>query len=202
MIKTVIFDLGKVIVPFDFSRGYRTMSQHCSYTPEEIPRRIGSTDLVRRFESGQVEPEQFVEQLCGVLGAKIEYQRFCQIWTSIFLPETLLPESLIAGLRRRHRLLLLSNTNAIHFEMVRQNYPLLRHFDDLVLSYEIGAMKPSPKIYQAAIERAQCKPEECFFTDDIPEYVAGAREAGIDAVQFHSAAQIERELLARGVRWD
>ena len=69
MIKTVIFDLGKVIVPFDFSRGYRTMSEHCSYTPEEIPKRIGSTDLVRRFESGQVEPEQFVEQLCGVLGA-------------------------------------------------------------------------------------------------------------------------------------
>lgn len=178
------------------------MSEHCSYTPEEIPKRIGSTDLVRRFESGQVEPEQFVEQLCGVLGAQIEYDRFCQIWSSIFLPETLLPESLIAGLRRRHRLLLLSNTNAIHFEMVRQNYPLLRHFDDLVLSYEIGAMKPSPKIYRAAIERAQCEPEECFFTDDIPEYVAGAREAGIDAVQFHSAAQIERELLARGVRWD
>jgi putative hydrolase of the HAD superfamily len=202
MIKTVIFDLGKVIVPFDFSRGYRTMSEHCSCTPEEIPKRIGSTDLVRRFESGQVEPEQFVEQLCGVLGAQIEYERFCQIWSSIFLPETLLPESLIAGLRRRYRLLLLSNTNAIHFEMVRQNYPLLRHFDDLVLSYEIGAMKPSPKIYQAAIERAQCEPEECFFTDDIPEYVAGAREAGIDAVQFHSAAQIERELLARGVRWD
>jgi putative hydrolase of the HAD superfamily len=202
MIKTVIFDLGKVIVPFDFSRGYRTMSEHCSYTPEEIPKRIGSTDLVKRFESGQVEPEQFVEQLCGVLGARIEYERFCQIWSSIFLPETLIPESLVAGLRRRHRLLLLSNTNAIHFEMVRQNYPLLRHFDNLVLSYEIGALKPSPKIYQAAIERAQCGPEECFFTDDIPEYVAGAREAGIDAVQFHSAAQIERELLARGVRWD
>lgn len=202
MIKTVIFDLGKVIVPFDFARGYRGMSKHCSHAPEEIPKRIGSTGLVPRFESGQIEPEQFVEQLCGALGAKIDYQRFCQIWSSIFLPETLIPEQLLEGLRRRHRLLLLSNTNAIHFEMIRENYPLLRHFDDFVLSYEVGAMKPSPRIYKAALERADCEPGECFFTDDIPEYVAGARQAGIDAVQFHSAEQIERELRARGVRWE
>ena len=63
-------------------------------------------------------------------------------------------------------------------------------------------MKPEPRIYEAAIARAQCAAEECFFTDDIPEYVTGARLAGIDAVQFHSAAQIERELLERGVRWE
>ena len=77
MIKTVIFDLGKVIVPFDFSRGYRAMSELCSYAPEEIPKRIGSTDLVLRFESGQVSPEQFVEQLCQILDVRMEYGHFC-----------------------------------------------------------------------------------------------------------------------------
>lgn len=202
MIKTVIFDLGKVLIPFDFSRGYRAMSELCSYAPEEIPKRIGSTDLVRRFESGQVPPEQFVEQLCAILNVQIEYARFCEIWSSIFLPHTLIPESLLEGLRRRYRLLLLSNTNAIHFQMVRDNYPLLRHFHEYVLSYEVGAMKPSPLIYAAAIAQAHCAPEECFFTDDIAEYVAGARQAGIDAVQFQSAAQIQTELLERGVNWE
>lgn len=202
MIRTLIFDLGKVIVPFDFSRGYRAMAELCPYSPEEIPARIGSTGLVPRFESGQLEPEDFVEQLCSILDTRIEYARFCEIWSSIFLPETLISEDLIAALGRRYPLLLLSNTNAIHFRMVRQSYPLLRHFDDYVLSYEVGAMKPSPRIYEATIERARCLPEECFFTDDIPEYVAAAKAAGIDAVQFHSAEQIERELLARGVRWE
>jgi putative hydrolase of the HAD superfamily len=202
VIKTVIFDLGKVIVPFDFSRGYRAMAQSCAYTPEEIPKRIGSTDLVHRFESGQVEPEQFVEQLCGILDLRMEYARFCEIWSSIFLPDTLIPESLLEGLRRRYRLLLLSNTNAIHFQMIRQNYPLLRHFDDYVLSYEVGALKPSPRIYEEAITRAQCAAGECFFTDDIAEYVAGARRAGMDAVQFQSAAQIQAELSERGVNWE
>jgi HAD superfamily hydrolase (TIGR01509 family) len=84
---------------------------------------------------------------------------------------------------------------------VRWNYPILRHFHDLVLSYEVKAMKPSPAIYREAIARAQCLPEECFYTDDIPVFVEGARREGIDAVQFESCAQLERELAARQVRW-
>ena len=178
------------------------MAELCPYAAEDIPRRIGSTDLVRRFESGQVPPEEFVEQLCQILSLRLEYAQFCRIWSSIFLPHTLIPESLLEGLRRRYRLLLLSNTNAIHFEMVRENYPLLRHFDDYVLSYEVGAMKPSARIYEAAISRARCAPSECFFTDDVAEYVAAAKTAGMDAVQFQSAAQLESELLERGIIWE
>jgi HAD superfamily hydrolase (TIGR01509 family) len=58
--------------------------------------------------------------------------------------------------------------------------------------------KPSSKIYEAAIARAGCSPEECFFTDDLAVNVEAARKHGMDAVQFHSAAQIEAELRARG----
>ncbi len=201
MIKTVIFDLGKVLIPFDFSRGYRAMEPFCDYPAAEIPRRIAATDLVHRFETGLVESRDFVEQLSGMLDLRITYEQFCEIWSSIFLPEILVPESLLAGIAERYRLLVLSNTNAIHFDMVRRNYPMLRHFDDLVLSYEVKAMKPSPLIYREAIARAQCRPEECFYTDDIAAYVEGARREGIDAVQFESCAQLERELAARGIRW-
>jgi FMN phosphatase YigB (HAD superfamily) len=56
-------------------------------------------------------------------------------------------------------------------------------------------------IYQKAVEAAGCQPGECFFTDDIEAYVEAARAQGIDAVQFHSAAQIEAELHRRGVEW-
>jgi putative hydrolase of the HAD superfamily len=201
VIKTVIFDLGKVLIPFDFSRGYRAMEKYCGHPAEEIPKRIAATDLVHRFETGLVEPRDFVEQLSRMLDLRVNYDQFCEIWSSIFLPDTLVPETLLAGIGERYRMLVLSNTNAIHFEMVRQTYPWLRHFDDLVLSYEVKAMKPSPAIYREAIARAQCRPEECFFTDDIPAYVEGARREGIDAVQFESCAQLERDLAARGVRW-
>ena len=201
MIKTVIFDLGKVLIPFDFARGYRAMEKFCDYPAAEIPKRIAATDLVHRFETGLVEPRDFVAQLTRLLDLRVTYEQFCEIWSSIFLPDTLVPESLLAGIGARYRLLVLSNTNALHFAMVRRNYPLLRHFHHLVLSYEVKAMKPSPAIYHEAIARAQCRPEECFYTDDIPAYVEGARREGIDAVQFESCAQLERDLAAREIHW-
>ncbi|MGE5644386.1 MAG: HAD family hydrolase [Acidobacteriota bacterium] len=201
MIKAVIFDLGKVIVPFDIQRGYAALLPHCAFPAEELPRRIAATGIVRLFEEGRISPEDFVRQFSDALGLKLAYDRFCELWSSIFLPHTLVPDELLEGLSRRYRLLLLSNTNAIHFASLRRDYPILRHFHDLILSYEVGAMKPDPRIYQAAIERAGCRPEECFFTDDMAPFVEAARQAGIDAVQFQSAAQVERELRSRGIEW-
>src|SRR5881409_456189 len=99
MIKSVIFDLGKVIIPFDFTRGYRALEGHCGYPAAEIPRRLSTTDLVQRFETGLVEPEDFVEQLSRILDLRVDYGRFCEIWSSIFLPDILIPESLFEGLR-------------------------------------------------------------------------------------------------------
>jgi epoxide hydrolase-like predicted phosphatase len=201
MIKTIIFDLGKVIVPFDFSRGYRAMEALCGTPAADIPARIATTDLVTRLETGLIEPRDFVQELSTLLGLKVDYDQFCGIWSSIFLPDTLIADDFLAALHRHYRLLLLSNTNAIHFAMIRANYPLLRHFDHFVLSHEVKAMKPDPRIYQAALDQARCTPAECFFTDDIPVYVEGARRMGIDAVQFESSEQIQRELQARGVHW-
>ena len=199
MIKTIIFDLGRVIVPFDFERGYARMAPLCNIPKEQIPARIRELNLVEPFECGQIEPDAFFEKLASHLDLKTDYAEFCDIWSSIFRPDPLIPESMLERLKDSYRLLLLSNTNAIHFEMIEQNYPLLRHFDHKVLSYKVGAMKPSPAIYQEALRHAQCRPDECFFTDDIPAYVEGARAQGIDAVQFQDAAQLESELRRRGV---
>jgi len=201
MIKTIIFDLGKVIIPFHFKRGYDRMAPLCAYQPAQIPERLRSCDLVTRFEEGKMEPEAFVRELSAILELRTTYDEFCGMWSSIFLPDTLIQEDLLVALKPRYRLLLLSNTNAIHFEMVQKTFPLLRHFDHHVVSYRVGALKPSPVIYAEAIKQAKCEPSECFFTDDIPDYVNGARAAGIDAVQFQNQEQIERELRARGVSW-
>ena len=106
------------------------------------------------------------------------------------------------SLAGRYRLLLLSNTNAIHWQMIRANYPMLQYFHDCVLSFEERAMKPDPVIYRVLLARAGCQAEEYFFTDDIALNVEGARLMGIDAVQFESPAQLEREMASRGIHWD
>jgi HAD superfamily hydrolase (TIGR01549 family) len=201
MIRTIIFDMGKVLIPFDFKLGYAKMANLAGCEPSEVPERLRQYDSVQRFESGAIEPRAFVNEINQIFGTNCEYEEFCEIWSSIFLPDTLIPESLLEALHRNYRLVLLSNTNAIHFKMVRERFPVLNHFDAFVLSHEVGAMKPSPKIYEAAVAAAQCPPEECFFTDDIPEYVQGAKQYGIDAVLFENAAQIEAELKKREVEW-
>jgi putative hydrolase of the HAD superfamily len=198
MYRAVIFDLGRVLVNFDFERGYRALEPLCPYSAQEIPKLLAPTRLVEEFETGLVEPHDFVTRLAEILDFDIDYDRFRAIWSSIFA-ETLLPESLIERLAARYRLLLLSNTNAIHFPMVWETYPLVRHFHDYILSYEVKAMKPRREIYERAIERAGCRADECFYTDDIAEYVEAARRLGIDAVQFRSAAQLEGELRLRGI---
>lgn len=198
MIKSLIFDLGNVIVPFDFARGYAEMQKLCTYPAAEIPARIGP-DLVIRLESGTITPDAFIAELQTRLGLDVSEAEFRRIWSTIFLPETLIPQSLIACLKGRYPLVLLSNTNAIHWEMLRETYPLLGLFDHHVLSFEIGAMKPSPRIYAEAVRRAGCLPQECFFTDDVPAYVEGAIRAGLDAIQFTGLDRLLVELERRGV---
>jgi len=202
MYKTVIFDLGKVLVHFDFQPVYRVLAEHCPHAASRIPQIVGGTDLVERLETGRVKSHAFFEELRGLTGLRLNYDSFCAIWGGIF-SDTLIPESMLRGLAARYRLLLLSNTNALHFELIRRKYrDHLRHFHAMVLSHEVHAMKPDPKIYQAVIEAAGCLPGECFYADDIPAFVEAGKAAGLDAVQFTGFGQLERDLRARGIEWE
>jgi len=177
------------------------MGERCGLSNDEVRARLSGGSLVLDYESGQIGNREFHRRVQTLLETSISYEDFCEIWSSIFLPGTLIPEPLIEALHEKYRLVLLSNTNGIHFEGLRTTRSILRHFDAYVLSHEVKAMKPSPLIYEKAIEEARCAPAECFFTDDILAYVEGAKLAGIDAVQFQNAEQIEMELRARGVEW-
>jgi len=199
VIKSILFDLGNVIVPFNVERAYKRMAELCACSSDEVAARISATRLVRPYEKGEIETEPFIRELSVALRLNIGYQEFCDWWSCVFLPGSLVPEALLEHLASRYRVLALSNTNPIHFTMLKESYPLLRHFHDYVLSYEVGAAKPEPRIYREAIDRAQCSPEECFFTDDLEVNVEAARDHGMDAVQFLSAEQLERELRARGL---
>jgi len=200
-IKTVIFDLGGVIVPLDFANLYREISRHCGLSVEEIPKRIGATGLVVELETGRISGEDFSARICELLGFALPAKEFRALWSTLFPSHTLIPEELLVALKRNYRLLMLSNTNALHFEMIRETYPLISHFDHYVLSYQVGAMKPAPRIYEEAIAHSGAKPEECFYTDDIMPYVEGARRAGLNAVQFQSFEQLTVDMDRLGIEW-
>jgi putative hydrolase of the HAD superfamily len=202
VVRTIIFDLGNVLIPFDWQRGYQALARHSPFPPEEIRARIKGEDLFNQFERGLIEPAEFAARIGRLLELDgLDLQRFREVWSSIFLPETIVPEEMLAALHERYRLLLLSNTDPIHYRWVVEKYPILAHFDAAVLSFELGRRKPEEEIYRVAIEKAGCAPEEIFFTDDLEPNVEGARRVGIDAVTFRGREQLEQELRARGVRW-
>lgn len=202
VVRTIIFDLGNVLIPFDWQRGYQALARHSPFPPEEIRARIKGEDLFNQFERGLIEPAEFAARIGRLLELDgLDFQRFREVWSSIFLPETILPEEMLAALHERYRLLLLSNTDPIHYGWVVEKYPILAHFDAAVLSFELGRRKPEEEIYRVAIEKAGCASEEIFFTDDLEPNVEGARRVGIDAVTFRGREQLEQELRARGVRW-
>jgi putative hydrolase of the HAD superfamily len=199
MTRALIFDLGNVIVAFDYNRGYRAIEPFTPFPASEISGRIGATGLVLPFERGEVSGREFYERMAAALQISLTFERFCELWSAIFLPDPLLPDGLLESLHRRYRLVLLSNTNEIHFEMIRRTYPILRHFDALVVSHEVGALKPDERMYAEAVRRAACEPAQCFYTDDVPAFVEGGRRFGLDAVQFTGASDLQRHLRDRGL---
>jgi putative hydrolase of the HAD superfamily len=102
----------------------------------------------------------------------------------------------------RHRVGVLSNTNELHWDFVTSGrFAMIPDdFEVTALSYEIGAIKPDPRIFAAAAELAGVAPEEVFFTDDMPGHVEAACRAGFDAVEFTTAVKLAEDLRKRGVR--
>jgi putative hydrolase of the HAD superfamily len=180
-------------------RAYRAIEERTGLEPAEIRARLAATSLFRDFETGNMETEEFAAEVMRVIGFECGLPEFDRIWNSIFLPETLIPESAIRELESRYRLIIVSNTNRLHFEMLKRTYTIFRYFFGYILSYQVKAMKPDPAFYAAALEMAECTPEECVFIDDLPENVAGAKLAGFDGILFESFPQLSEELKSREI---
>lgn len=199
MIRALLFDMGNVLIPFDIHRGYGALAAHSGLPAAEVADRIRESGLYNLYESGQLETDEFLDRFSQLLGLRLSLAEFREVWNSIFLPETATSEELIRQLKERYRLVLLSNTNELHYGWLRERYPILDHFDDYTLSYEEKAMKPDERIYRAAVSKAGFAPAECFFTDDIERYVEAARGFGIDAETFTGEANLRRHLGTRGI---
>jgi HAD superfamily hydrolase (TIGR01509 family) len=77
---------------------------------------------------------------------------------------------------------------------------MLSHFDGYTLSYKVGVQKPGEAIYRDAVAKAGCEPRECFYTDDIQDYVEAARRIGIQAAQFRGLEELKTDLRGVGVK--
>ena len=95
--------------------------------------------------------------------------------------------------------MLLSNTHVWHLEFVRERFTLLEPFDQLVVSFDVRAVKPERAIFDAVTAVLDCAPHEAFYTDDITSYVETGRAYGWHAETFTDAAALREQLARFGI---
>jgi HAD superfamily hydrolase (TIGR01509 family) len=195
----IVFDLGMVLVLFDYNIALERL--------EKIERGIGvnylnhyksNYETHRQFERGDISEEEFLKETMIVFDGGIDKETFKKIYSEIFTVNddvaALLPE-----LKKNYKLMLLSNTNSIHKEYGWKNYMFLKYFDKLVLSYEVGAVKPEEKIYRAVEKASNRPPYEHIFIDDVKEYAEAAINYGWDGIQFSGYEKLVGDLKSRKI---
>lgn len=195
--QTIIFDLGKVICPFDVLIPCGKLSELCGISPQQIKELIFFGEPESSFETGQIGEEQFTRDINKLLNLTLTVDELRAIWSDMFeLDRSMV--SLVEEVRSDNQVMLLSNTSPWHFDWVEYHYAIRRHFDHCILSYEVGYMKPHEEIYKAALAKAE-NPNTTVFIDDLIVNVKAAQECGITSIQFHSETQLREELLDLGI---
>ena len=198
-IKTCLFDMGNVLVGFSHDKLCQNVAHVCSADIDQVRKTLMDDGLLWELERGEVSEDLFHDTFSRNIGCRVSRAELLHAIADIFwLNESIVP--LVDELKRLGmRLVLLSNTSVTHFNFIRERFDILDRFDDFATSYEAGALKPDPAIYQMALDKAGCPPGNCFYTDDIEQYVIQARAFGINAEVYTSTSDLRSCLTALGV---
>lgn len=195
----VVFDLGQVILSFDYKFFVEKVNNYKNGIGEKFLELYKSNYHIHRdFERGKISEESFIHKMLNYLDNVIDGETFCRYWSDIFsLNEDV--AALLPILKQKYKLYLVSNTNSIHKRYGFQHYEFLKLFDKLFLSHEVGFVKPEKEIYQAVEKESGLLPGEHIFIDDILEYVDAAKQLGWDGIQFNGYIDLVKNLKGRNI---
>ncbi len=195
----VVFDLGGVLIDWDPRHLYRRLFDD----PDEMEAFLEEVDLAEwnaRQDAGGSWAEA-IEQLAAEHPERRELiEAFHRRW-----PETLAGEitgsvRALAELRDAGvRLLALSNWSAETFPVARERFAFLAWFEGIVISGDVGATKPDPRIFEHLLRTFGIEASEAVFVDDSAANVAAARRLGFQAVRFTGPAALRGELVRLGL---
>lgn len=195
--KAVIFDLGKVLLHFDFSIAARAIAPLTRVDSERVRIAIDQSPLLHDLESGRIGFDRFIDEARALTGYSGDNDTFRRLFADIFEP--------IQDMVGFHASLrdagiptyILSNTNDVAIDFVRAHHPFFNTFTGHVLSYEVGCMKPAAPIYEATEHLAGLSGADLLFIDDRPENVEAAWARGWQGIIHHDPAVTIRECQAR-----
>jgi len=194
----VMFDIGGVAIDFETDRLLLHVSQLAGRSFEDVQRVVYEDGLLLAFELGRITPQAYYEGLKQRLRLSWTYEQFERAWNNIF-NENRTVTDLMQRVRKRHKLLALTNTNILHLDYLRKHFPSLSVFDHWIASCDVGLRKPDPQIYLLALKQAGVRPQAAIYIDDRPELVEAGRGAGLTAIRFENGPQLEEALRAIGI---
>ena len=149
-IKALIFDLGNVLINFDHTIAARRICKYSAKSIQEIFQFFFDSPLTGLFEEGKIQPEDFFTQVKKSLGLDLTYAEFLPIWNGIFFlsPSNRKVYSILKSLRQNYKTMLLSNINILHYQYLKENFPVFDVFNNIGTSFEMKARKPGLLFFQ------------------------------------------------------
>lgn len=192
----VLFDFGNVLYDFDYGRFFRAVAPHSAISETRLRSLLfeGEYSAAYRFETGATDPDDFLHWIREEAGIDLPLETIRHQFINIFSPH----EPGIAVAREcaeQTRIGLISNTNRLHFDGYMRHVPLFNAFSTVVLSFEVGSMKPDEELFRRAIEQLNCPPDDCVFIDDLAENVAGAEKFGMLGIHYLPGTDLRSEVM-------
>ncbi len=196
-IKVIVFDLGNVLLPFDWNRSIQGLQEIDRGAAQRVERVVDSGVMVA-YEKGRISTREFYRRVIEMLEVTIALPEFRRLFSDIFTTNDDLI-ALLPHLCERHRLFLLSNTCEMHIEWIEERFSLLHHFDELILSHQVGHVKPEREIFDTVLKMSGLTPETHLYVDDILHYTEVAKGLGFQVHHFQSQELLIKELEVRGI---
>ena len=200
MIKTIIFDIGGVLIDIHPERTYQYLSDSAdvevSMVKESFP-----WDAHDQYERGIMNNEDWFITYKESLPQPCCLKRsdFWNAW-KLLLGEEKNTVNILEALNKQYSIWLLSNTNPKHIQdEIEKRYLFPSLVNGAVYSFDVGVRKPEKEIYEIAMQRANANPQECLFIDDLLENIQAAKQIGIEGVHFISTEQLKQELVHLGI---
>lgn len=192
--KAIIFDLGKVLLDFDYGIAARTLAPRTRIGEQAIRSLLDQSPLLHQFESGQISANElyatFVAE-SGFTGTLADFRAaFGDIFTEIPAMIALHAELKAAGLPTH----ILSNTNDIAVEHIQHRFPFFAGFTSYIFSHEVGAMKPKVPIYEALERSAGFSGTDLLYIDDRAENIDAAIARNWQCILHHDPAATVAEV--------
>lgn len=194
----VILDLGNVFAFHDNTKLFAEMARAFKTTPDEMKQRLDG-GLWDRVNRGQLPGDSLRVELVQRLGVEVSASDWFDVWNCHFTinDEMAMFTQFLVG---QVKLVLLSNTHDQHVAYLRPKLPVLEQFDALVLSCEVGAIKPEKVIYEKALAAAGTPPWKTVFFDDVQKYALGATQVGMHGRVFTDVAHFTEDLAKLGFK--